>query len=250
MTRFEFLGTPIDVPDGWHDITLGHYETFCGDDPQTARDRVALVAKICGTDVERLLDWPAEVFNRIVEHIGFVFDDNPAAPCPSVEIGGVRYVVPIEDELTLGAWVDADDVQKRGERVLSGILAIVCRPAGEKYDDRNNESRQAMFAALPVSTVLPVLAFFLRCKTAFDQRTEAYMKIAEVIDRLPRSFGDFAGLGGGTKLLRIWPIIRLWVLTASLRYRWHKFTRFCSTSRTATMRSRRSGDWIRRFRKQ
>jgi hypothetical protein len=156
----EYNTVGIEVPESWDDITLGFYETLYTEKPGTARERAALAAKICKVDADLLLSWPAEVFNRIVGYIDFLFRDNPAPPSPVVGAGGVNYIVPIEDELSLGAWVDADDVQKKGENVLSNILAIVCRPAGEAYDHKNNEARQAMFAALPVSRVLGALAFF------------------------------------------------------------------------------------------
>lgn len=249
MTTIEYEGVRIFVPDSWDDVPLGVYETFCGDDPATARDRVALVAKICGVDTDLLLSWPAEIFNRIVGLIGFLFKDNPASPNSAVEIDGVRYVVPMEDELSLGAWVDADAVQKRGERILSGVLAIVCRPSGEKYDDRNNEMREAMFAALPVSKVLPVLAFFLQCKTVSDLRTEAFTRMEEILDLLPRNFATFVRRGDGTRLSRIWQAVRLWILTGLLSYRLRRFIRSSCTSKTGSAPTKRSVGWIRFFRK-
>lgn len=57
-------------------------------------------------------------------------------------------------------------MQKQGKNVLSNILAIVCRPVGEKYDCKNNDERREVFAALPVSKVLGVLAFFCTAKTS------------------------------------------------------------------------------------
>ena len=243
MIRIEYEGARVEVPESWNDIPLGFYETFYAEEPATARDRVGLVAKICKIEPERLLGWPAEVFDRIVSRLDFLFEDNPAPPSPVVEIEGVRYVVPIEDELSLGAWVDADEVQKNGEHVLSGLLAIVCRPVGESYDCRNNESRRALFASLPVGRVLPVLAFFLHCKNVSDRRIEAYTNLARTCDLLPRSISPFPSRGVGTRLLRIRPALRYWILIVLLRYRLRRFLRSCSTSRTRTMRKQRSTGW-------
>ena len=240
MVQIEYNTVKIEVPESWDDITLGFYETFCTEKPETTRERVALVAKICKVDADLLLSWPAEVFNRIVDYIDFLFKGNPASPSPVVEIGGVSYIVPIEDELSLGAWVDADEVQKKGENVLSNILAIVCRPAGETYDFKNNEARRAMFAALPVSRVLSVLAFFLHCKTVLDRRTAAYTKLAQAYGLLPSNTKPFLSLGGGIRLSQIWPIIKYRVLMLLLRYRLQKFLRSCSTVRIKTMPKRRN----------
>lgn len=238
MVKIEYDKVTIDVPESWDDLTLGFYETFYTEMPETPRDRAVLVAKICKIDAELLLSWPVEVFNRIVGYVDFLFNDNPAPPSPVIDAGGVKYIVPIEDELSLGAWVDADEVQKTGENVLSNILAIVCRPAGEAYAYKNNESRREMFAALPVSKVLPVLAFFLHYKNVFDRRTAAYTKLAQVFDQLPRSIKLFRSLGGGIRLSRIWRLIKYLALMQLLYYRLRKFSRTCNTAKIRTTRKR------------
>lgn len=240
MTTVDYNDISISVPDSWDDITLGFYETFSTKKPETTRERVALVAHICKTSPDVLLNWPAEVFNRVVGHIGFLFEDNPAPHSPLVEVGGVNYVVPIEDELTLGAWVDLDDVQKKGENVLSNVLAIVCRPVGEEYDYKNNEARAAMFAGLPVSKVLGVLAFFLQCKNVSEQRTAAYARVAALADQLPRSIRPSQSPGGGIRLSQIWPILKYCALSILLRYQLRRFLHSCNTKKTKTVRTKRN----------
>lgn len=240
MVQIEYNTVKIEVPESWDDVTLGFYETFYTERPETARERVTLVAKICKVEADLLLSWPAEVFNRVVEYIDFLFKDNPALPSPIVEVNGVKYIVPIEDELSLGAWVDADEVQKKGENVLSNILAIVCRPVGEIYNYKNNEARQTMFASLPVSKVLAVLAFFLHYKIVLDRRTEAYTKLAQSYDRLPRNIKPLLNPGDGIRLSRIWQIIKYWFLMLLLCYRLRKFLRFYNIVKIKIMRNKLS----------
>lgn len=229
MIKLEYDNTRVSVPESWDDITLGFYESFYDAKPLTARERVEWVARICKVDEALLLGWPSEVFNRIVGYLDFLFKNNPAEPSPYVDIGGIRYVVPIEEELTLGAWVDIDEAQKQGENVLSNILAIVCRPVGEPYSCENNDMRREMFAALPVSKVLGVLAFFLRCKNVCDRRTQTFSDLAQACDRLPQSTEGFLCRGGGIRLSRIWREMTYRVLTALLRYRLQRFLRSYST---------------------
>lgn len=240
MVQIEYKTVKIDVPENWGDITLGFYETFYTKKPETARERVALVAKVCKVEPDLLLAWPAEVFNRIVERIDFLFKDNPIPPSPYVEADGVKYIVPIEDELSLGAWVDADEAQKKGESVLSDILSIVCRPVGEAYDYKNNEVRRAMFAALPVSKVLGVLAFFLHCKAVLDRRTAVYMKLAQAYGQLPQSLKPFLSPGAGIRLSRIWPILKYRALMLLLYFRLRKCLRSYSTAKTKITPKRRN----------
>lgn len=234
MIAIEYNKVKISVPESWDDITLGFYETFYTKKPETARERVALVAHICKINADLLLSWPTEVFDTIVKYIDFLFQDNPAKPFPVVEIEGVKYVVPIEDKLSLGAWVDAEEVQKRGENVLSNILAIVCLPTGEDYNYKNNEARAAMFAALPVSKVLGVLAFFLHCKTGLEQRIATYTRLAAVIDQLPRSIKYSLNRGGGIRLSLIWQTLKYYALIVLLRYQLRKFLLSCNTVKIKT----------------
>lgn len=228
MVDIDYNNVKISVPENWGDITLGFYETFYTEKPQTARDRVAYVAKVCNTDVDILREWPAEVFNIIIDHIGFLFKDNPAQSSPKIIIDKVKYVVSVEEELTLGEWVDIDEVQKRGENTLSNTLAIVCRPAGEKYNHKNNEVRAVMFAAQPVSKVLEVLAFFLSCKRVYEQRTAAYTKLVQSVALLPRSIKPFLKRGGGIKLSTIWLTVKYYSMILLLHYQLQKFLRTCN----------------------
>lgn len=242
MVTIEYNKVKVLVPENWDDISLGFYETFYTKKPETARERVELVAHICKMEAEILLAWPVEVFNELVDRIGFLFKDNPAKPDPTVEIEGIKYIVPIEDDLSLGAWVDADDVQKNGDAVLSNVLAIVCRPAGEEYDCSNNEARAAMFASQPVSRILGVLAFFLHYRNALYQRTDAYSAIRELADLLPQSTGLLLGRGGGIRISQIWRIIKYYALIALLRYRLRKFSPSCNIGRIKSKRKKLKGN--------
>lgn len=232
MTTIEYEDMWVSVPDSWADIPLGFYETFYVDRPRTARERVAWVAKVCRTDADALLNCPVDVFNAIAARLDFLFEDNPADPDPFIEIGGVRYMIRIEEKMSLGEWVDADEIQRQGEHVLSNILAVVCRPVNEIYDAENNKARAAMFAALPVSRVQGLLAFFLHCKTAFDQRTNAFSKLRELLDELQRNTARLRNVGGGIKLSRIWLVPTYYVLIGLLDYRLRRFLRSCSICST------------------
>lgn len=243
MTTIEFDGKAVQVPDSWDDITVGSWESLSHTTPTTARERVTWIAKLCNVDETVLLGWPVEAFNAIVETSAFVYGEAEAEPTPSVEVDGMVYVVPMEEKLTLGAWIDAEDVQRRGEGVISGILAVVCRPVGEEYDCDNNAARGAMFARLPVSKVLGVLAFFLSYSQILERRTEAYTRVAQAVERLQRSIPDLRAYGGGTRPSRMWLAIKFWISTASLRYRWARYSRTYGTDATKVKRKRRSTRW-------
>jgi len=242
MVQIEYKDTEIAVPTSWDDITLDAYERAYAIDTSTNRGRVEYVATICSIDMSVLLDWPTEVFNSILNLVEFLFADNEHEPCANVKIGGVNYTVPVEGRITLGMWVDTDEVQKSGKAVLSNTLAIVCRPSGEDYNGEKNEARAAIFAAAPMSKLLGVLAFFLQCKTACDQHTEAYSNACELVGHLPRSIKDLRVRGGGIKLYRIWQVIRYLILIRLLRARLQKYSRFCNISTTRATPKRHNID--------
>lgn len=242
MVEIQYNDTTIRVPESWDDITLGVYERFHKEKPTTPRERVAQIAAVCSLDHDILLAWPAEVFTEVVKIVGFIFENDTTPPSPFVEADGVQYYVPLEDALTLGAFVDADDVQKNSDAVLSNVLAIVCRPAGEEYNCDNNESRAAMFAALPVSKVLGVLAFFLQFNQALKKRTAVFSDLAQVADLLPQNTKSFLALTGGIKLSRIWPITRFLISIWLLRRQLRKFSRSYNTAPIKIRQRRRKGN--------
>lgn len=219
MVEIEYKEHKIRVPESWDDITLAEWDQLYRIKPSTNRERVDYMAKVCGLDPAELLAWPAELFNALVARTRFIFGANPYTPSPEIDIDGQRYVIAIEDDLTLGEWIDADEAQKAGDNVLANVLAIVCRPAGEAYNYRNNEKRRDMFAALPTSKVLPLLGFFLQCKQQSAKLTKTFSQLVALADLLPPSTQTLRNLGAGTKLLRIWRITRYLILSALLRWR-------------------------------
>ena len=240
MKTIEYGEHKIKVPESWEDIPLGDYEQVYNLKPDTNRERVALIAKICKIDADTLLSWPAEIFNLIVGCVGFLYEDNPVTPSQICEIDGIKYIVPVEDELSLGAWVDVDEVQKAGVNVLSNVLAIVCRPAGETYDYKNNEQRRAMYATQPTSNVLGVMAFFLRCKVQSAQLTATLGTLQRMADLLPPNIKLLRSLGDGIRLSRMWRIMKFYCLIKLLRYRLRKFSHSYNIGRTRNMPTMRN----------
>lgn len=242
MVKIEYKNAVINVPTSWDDINLGLYETFYADQPETNRDRVAYAAKICQVAPEVLLDLPVDAFNEIVDRLGFVFTDAPATPDPVIEVDGVKYIIPIEEKLSTGAYIDAEEMQKGETGVLSGLLAIVCLPAGEDYDYENNEARAAMFAALPVSKIAPALAFFLRCFYGYEATIAAFLRVERLAALLPPSIPIFRNRGAGIKLFQIWPIIKYYFSIKLLNYRLRKYLRIYNTGRIKTTPIRPKGN--------
>jgi len=244
MTKIEYDGTEILVPTSWDDVTVATFEKFHKDKAVTHRDRVARIALVCNVDAEVLFQWPTEVFSVIVSKADFIFKETKTEPSPIIEIDGLKYIVAAEESLSLGEYVDADDVQKNSEAILSNLLAIICRPAGEAYNPKLNDERAALFAAQPVSKVLGVLAFFLHCKQILDKHTAAYSSLRAMYDLLPQNTATLLKRTGGIKLSRIWPTIRYYVSMRLLKNQLRKCLHSYNTATIKQTPKKRNVNWI------
>lgn len=224
MKEFKINDKVFNVPEKWGDIKLGHFETFLNDAPRDRKERVEYVAKICKCDAADLFEIPAEVFEQMLEVLAFVFDEWRVTPSANIEIDGVKYGVNSEERLTLGEWIDTEEAQG-GENPISGALAVVCRPIGEPYDANATDAREKMFAALPVSQVLPLISFFHKRKIAFETHSRAYSIISEYRRTVPSSTEILRNVGDGIRPSTIWQTVRFLITIAFLRRR---LARFCS----------------------
>lgn len=224
MKTIEYNGMRVCVPSGWGEVKLKHYEKVFGAPTETAMQRINYLCAICDTDASKVLTWPLEVFDELVSEMAFLFEDDKTQPCQHTTIKGVKYMLSPGDKITLGEWVDAEEAQREEGRVLSQMLAIVCRPAGEAYDCDKLDERAAMFAECYVADLLGVLAFFLRFKQELDRITRTYSAISHLVSQLPRSIGRLLRGGVGIKSSQIWRIPMFLILTALLRYRVKKYS--------------------------
>jgi hypothetical protein len=234
--KLNFNETTLSVPESWADVCLSKYENcFVHNDYATPERRIELFAQLCGTTPQVLLGAPAEVLGILEDTLSFVYEQN-FEPKPFAEIGGLMYLMPPSDELSLGEWVDAEGVLASGSPTkVADTLAIVCRPAGEKYDSKATDRRRELFRNLPCDKALPLAAFFLRRKELSEKISSRYSEAAGQASRLQEVINHFAENGAGTRWSQIWPKIRFYILTRYSKKLLSKFSAFFST------------EWIRRL---
>lgn len=213
------------VPESYDDVLLGDYETYYRMKRETINERIDYVAKVLKVEASQLLAWPIDVYDYAASKLEFLNGDNPYAPSPMMTHKGITYLIDVGEKQSFGAWIDVEETQKAGDAVLSTVLSILCRPAGEAYDSEAAEERQKVFAALPLSKVLPVLGFFLQCSEILELNTRASIEIGQALSLLPKSASDFLKRTGGIKLSTIWPAVRYYVLMRSLAYHLRKLYR-------------------------
>lgn len=229
MIKVEFNDVKIEVPESWKDIKLAEYEKLYLHHPQTKQEQVAFIAGVCGIDVNLLLDSPAQVFNTIAGIVDFVFDSE-LPPAANVKIDGTEYFISLADKLTLGEWIDVENIiTGDSETRLSEMLAILCRPVGEKYNPDLAAGRAAMFRNLSCDKALPLISFFLSKKRESEAILNHYSTVMAQADQFLKDTKTFAINGGGIKLLPIWQRIRYTYLIRSLEKQLAKSSDFSST---------------------
>lgn len=230
--KLEFNDTVIHVPASWAEITLGDYERWFMKQPQTKLEYVEFIAAICKVETDVLLDSPTQVFNIIVDTLGFIFEEN-FEPSNRIEVDGQKFAVSFSDELTLAEWVDVESVlESESDTKISELLSILCRPYGEKYDAKTAETRRDMFRSMPCDKVMPLIAFFLRRKAESEKILHLFSTVKDQTGRLLKDISHFAESGDGIKSLPIWQRIKYTVLMKFWKRRLSKFSDSFSTAPT------------------
>lgn len=224
MIKIEFDNQKLNVPDSWKDIKLADYEKWYTRQPQTYAEKVQYVADVAGIDVNILLNSPTQLFDIVAKSIDFIFDNHFDAK-DNVEINGTEFRISFADKLTLGEWVDVESlIDSESEHKLSELLAILCRPAGEKYDADKVTERVDLFKNLSCDKALPLISFFLSRKKESEEILHHYSTAIAQASQFLRDTETFVINGDGIKQFPIWQRIRYTYLTRSLRKQLSKFS--------------------------
>jgi len=227
MLEINLNGKIVNVPTAWNEVSLGDYEKWYLQKPDTKLEYVQHIADICKTDAKLLLEMPVPVYAKIADTISFTFNQDFEPKSKIVirkkvgeEIRMDEYFINFSNKLTLGEWVDIDSVLSDNENnnKLSEILAILCRPIGEEYKDDPEliDERKTLFKEQTCDKVLPLIGFFLLKEKRSKEILDRYSTIMAQADQFLRHTKNFASIGGGIKRLPIWQRIRYKRLTKSL----------------------------------
>jgi len=236
--KIEFDDTVIEVPRGWEHISLSDYERVCLLKPETRLEFIQYVADICKIEASVFIKAPVQLFELVSNAIEFVFKPD-FEPCNKIEIDGVEYTISFADKLTLGEWVDFEAViESDSETKLTELLAILCRPKGEKYDPDLTDKRIEVFKNLSCDKALPLISFFLLKKRKSDEILSRYSTVITQAEQFLKDTKTFALNGDGIKPFPTWQMIRYYFLTRSLKKQLSKFLDFSSINPTKQKRRR------------
>lgn len=232
MMKIEIDGVKLDIPESWKDVRISDYERWYMMNTNTKMELVHYTAKVCNIEVSILLESPPAFFERIFETIQFIFDTQIEVR-GKLEIENQVFFISEFNKLTFGEYVDVDSIlNSESKSKLSEILAVVCRPVGERYNPENDElnaERINLFKGLTCDKVLPILSFFFLNRSESNRISNHYSRIEEGVNQLLRHIVSSVLNGAGTKRLPIWQGIKYYFLMKSLRKKLLRFSAFCST---------------------
>lgn len=165
---------PESVIRSWSDPKTEVWST----DAEAERIALCAIAEVLsGAPREELAALPAattaQLLNIIrlafVAQIVFgIFDTNEVEQIEHFDFEGERYYMPISERDVNGeqtplaaeralTWAQATDLmiaQKDGHRYMPLIIAILCRPKGEEYDEHTAKRRAEAFINLPANVMV------------------------------------------------------------------------------------------------
>lgn len=153
-----------NVPTSWAEVTLGQVQELDALNESTP-SLTKVVSVLSRKPLEEVEQLPLQFTNSIISKMDFIRERPEIEPSVSCVIGGERYSVNVTEEMRLGEFVAVETVLSADKGDVAGVLAVICRKAGEVYDSEFENKvvveRKKMFLDAPCTAVLPVVAFFL-----------------------------------------------------------------------------------------
>lgn len=183
MRNIKIESHPYQIPQSWEEITVKQFDKVQAilrdKDPDeiSLKTLASIAAALTEIPMGTLSQAPKQLFDLILQEINFLFDGSyEAPPKHKINIEGVVYSFPTsEDEITLGQWVDVDEVTK-GEEVLASIMAIMLLPEGQAHNSNEFHKRKKIMQALPCTAVLPLLNFFFQSGKEYTNLFQSFLE--------------------------------------------------------------------------
>jgi len=183
MRKIKIDNTVYLIPQKWEEIKVKQFDKVQAilrdkePDEISLKTLASVASSITEIPMSTLSQAPKQIFDLIINELNFLFNgSHETAPGNSIIIKGIKYTFPTsEDEITLGQFVDAEEVIK-GEEVIASIMAIMLLPEGGKHTSQKFNERKEIMQALPVSSVLPLLNFFFLSGEEFTKVFQAFLE--------------------------------------------------------------------------
>lgn len=226
MIKIKIDNTNYNIPSDWCDVKLEQYEQWFDSNIITKEDEVIFISKVSSIPLNVLKSLPVDFYNELTQMVGFALTDEKFKMNNSIVIDDINYSISYQDKLTLAEWVDTDAVLQGEENKLSSVLAIVCRPTGEKYNPDNLPERIELFKGLSMDKVFPLFSFFLTLNEVSTMIINHSLKVEGMVNQLHLNIQTSLKNGGGIKR---WQNLRMTIYNKWIRLQNWVLSK-CSTS--------------------
>ena len=200
MKTFNIDTKEISVPNNWSEITLGQYEDWTICEATTTENYNNSLAKICNITPPELANIPQQLASEIKEHLQFIFDGYSEKSAASV-IDGTTYTISSKKDLIVAEWLYLEELNKEQNPLFSEILAIVCRPIGEKFEDEKLSLRSTFFKNQTCDTIFPLINYFLYEERQSREVLKQTLQTIDDTKEFLETLKEFEAEGDGVKHL-------------------------------------------------
>lgn len=204
------------VPSSWNDITLGVYSEIerYYDGKEEDFDIRKVLHILTNKTEDEINALPAEFLEKILSNLTFLSTQPEVGePTNKIKIDGETYVINIMEKLKLGEYVAVDNVIKADKSDYASILAILCRKQGEIYDSKFEaeifDKRKEMFEKQPVTSILPIIGFFLDLYIMLERHSQLYSLVEEGINLTQQNIDNLEKIGVFKRLSLNWQMKKL-----------------------------------------
>lgn len=182
------------------------------------RDRMVTLPEYYGKVLKVMSDIPQEVINRMFWRVRtemyeaylfkFILGLDIAPGYEPRQVGffwhdGVKYMIPDDRQMTAVEFCEAADLellglelfQNKGE-VMARLMAVLCRPEGERYDEEKIRARIEPFKTLTLDKVWEVDFFLTGYLNGFARNVATYLRAGRSRLEKQLSLQDLTDLDG------------------------------------------------------
>lgn len=181
----------IHCPLSWDEITLKTFQEIerYYDNEEKKFDVRDILTIVTEKDEDYINSLPFELTEIILDKLSFL-EKTPTVkePTNSIVIDGEKYSVHFHNQLKTGEFIAADSILKSDKHNYAALLAILCRKEGELYDSKFEneilEDRIKLFEQQPITSILPIVNFFLHLYIILEIPTQLSLQVAEEISHI------------------------------------------------------------------
>lgn len=195
----------VNIPTKWEDVTVRQYtrlQNLVNESKENGINKYEILSIFIDRDIEDIYTMPIQFVDKMMSNLLFLQEEPRFEPKNEIYINGDKYFINYGEQLKVKEYEDIDTILKGDGNNIGAMLAILCRKkVGEYIDELTKEvheqnevydsffantlfdGRMEYFNNLPITDVLPLIAFFLlRGDILLKSSQDCLMEMKETIN--------------------------------------------------------------------